>query len=300
LLRRRCSRTCYCNSWSVKSILFQGSTAEDFKCRTVAGQATSSGGEEEACLSHQNEHNQNVANTDDLDEYYEYTTGVPSEWGGEDTIWLESVEEHGASSEVLTLEPPLQLTLQVPCDEPTQSISGVDYACKKIVVTFSDGIDMWNSPGFPLWCLNKESGNTRAPISDSNGQQQCVDWDKYNADQENFDWSTEYYEMYPDINPDLNWEGWDGKNLKWGLKPAEKTIVYTQIPDESCTHDFENPVTLDDSWNIEQVLEEPTATMRTKLEDLFKWYLANQDAEDALRVHTGKIIERATVKVEAE
>ena len=99
-----------------------------------------------------------------------------------------------------------------------------------------------NSPGFPLWCLNKESGNTRAPISDSNGQQQCVDWDKYNADQvaapsiysailpsiqrsplhttavpsittalpsittvqENFDWSTEYYEMYPDINPDLN------------------------------------------------------------------------------------------------
>lgn len=47
-------------------------------------------------------------------------------------------------------------------------------------------------------------------------------------------------------------EGWDGKNLKWGLKPAEKTIVYTQIPDESCTHDFENPVTLDDSWNIEQ------------------------------------------------
>lgn len=40
--------------------------------------------------------------------------------------------------------------------------------------------------------------------------------------------------------------------------------------------------------------------MRTKLEDLFKWYLANQDAEDALRVHTGKIIERATVKVEAE
>ena len=105
--------------------------------------------------------------------------------------------------------------------------------------------------------------------------------------------------MYPDINPDLHWEGHDGKNLKWGLKPAEKTKIYSQIPDASCTQDFENPVTLDDSWNIEQVLEAPTATMRTQLADLFAWYLTNQDAEGALRVHTGKVIDRAAVEVDA-
>ena len=110
-----------------------------------------------ACLTHAGSgtYSQQVPNTDDLAEYYEYHTGVPSRWANSDTVWLHSVEAaEGDAPRVLELEPPLQVTLEVP-SEHTPSISGLSYAGKKLVVQFSEGIDVYNSPGFPLWCLNK-------------------------------------------------------------------------------------------------------------------------------------------------
>lgn len=117
--------SCYCNDWSIKSTLFVGSAAADFKCRTTAGSEQAEGTQEEACLTHDS-NGQKVANIDGLDEYYEYYTGVPSEWSNSDTVWLDSVEKEGVNPTPLLIEPPLQLTLEVPCDEAPPSISGID------------------------------------------------------------------------------------------------------------------------------------------------------------------------------
>ena len=77
------------------------------------------------------------------------------------------------------------------------------------------------------------AGRTRAPFVTSSGRQECVDWQAHAAaraaDDPDYDFG--YYQLYPDLVPDLDWAGFDGKNLRWGIKPAEKTIIYSIIAD---------------------------------------------------------------------
>ena len=47
----------------------------------------------EACLTIQDDNWNTKANVDHLDEYYEFVTSVPQEWGSTETVWLESTEE---------------------------------------------------------------------------------------------------------------------------------------------------------------------------------------------------------------
>jgi len=281
------SRSCYCRDWTIKSTLFRGGSAADFLCQTVAGD--SSPGSAKACLSHDDQYSQQVPNIDDLNEYYEYHTGVPARWTDSDTIWLESVPVEGEPTKALKLEPPLQLTLEVPSNH-APSLSGLSYAGKKVVVTFSSGIDIYNSPGFPMWCLNRASGANRAPISDQGGNPQCIDW--ASVDYSTFDWENDHYDLYPDVNPDLSWAGVDGKNLNWGLKPAEKTIIYSRVADSNCsgTGSIDNPVTLASPGDVPDLLEEPTRRMREALVELKAWYREHKDDADHIRVHTGSFV----------
>ena len=281
-------QSCWCDNWRVTSTLFQSNTAADFKCPAVAGQNSAEGTTPEACLTYDNNGRQ-VANIDDLDEYFEYHTGVPAEWGNQDTVWLEAV----ASSAVLQPEPPLQLTVQVPCTDAPNSISGIDYACKKLVLEFSDGIDLHNSRGFPMWCLNRQTGAHRAPLMGAHGHQECHDYNS--IDWNTFDWERDHFELYPDINPDIDWEANDGKMLKWGIKPAEKTIVYTLIDDGNCTQSFTNPLELDESHVVVEKVEPLVSDMRTKLAPLLRWYDENKASSDVLRVHTGAIVGNASI-----
>lgn len=125
---------CWVDQWSVKSTLFVDGSTADFKCEKVAGETDSEGAEEKACLTHKGQYTY-VANVDGLSEYYEYHTGVPTEWSSTDTIWMESVEDAGVQPTLLKLEPPLQLTLQVPADEPTTSKSGIDCELRALNMT---------------------------------------------------------------------------------------------------------------------------------------------------------------------
>jgi len=298
-----------------------------------------------------------VANVDDLDEYYEFTTSVPSEWQSTDTIWfVEANPAEGNEPEQLRLEPPMLLNLKVPEDEVIQSISGIDYSGKSVVLQFADGIDIYNSVGFPMWCLNRETGQNKEPFVDDYGMTSCVNYTAmneamdahYNADssasmgagyydapttdeevtnietksdemdpeaapydeanvdgsssqggdstyQEPFDWSEWQYELFPDILPELHWEGHDGLTRKWGLKPAEKTLIYVEIGEGNCTQDFENPITLesDDYGQTIPYLEEGGEVMRAGLTDLIPWYRENKDDTSFLRVHTGKLVGEA-------
>jgi len=329
------SESCYSNPWSIKSILFSGKiTVDNFRCSSddssTTSSSTSSPSPPKACLTDTNDQNNNVANTDDLDEYFEYTTGVPSEWSSTDTVWfVEADPEEGNEAETLRLEPPMLLNLKVPEDEEIQSISGIHYAGKSIVLQFADGIDIYNSAGFPMWCLNRETGNSKEPFVDDYGWTSCVNYtamdEAMNAqyasssggyetsdsttNQDNgngnhnepFDWSEWQYELFPDILPELHWEGTDGLNRKWGLKPAEKTLIYVEIGEGNCTQDFENPVALEqDEQSVVTYLQEGGETMRTGLTDLIAWYRENKDDADFLRVHTGKLVgQAAQLAVEA-
>lgn len=245
-----------------------------------------------------------MPNTDDLTEYYEYVTGVPERWRSGDTIWLETVEEAPKVPEMVVVEPPLQLTLQVPCDGTApNSISGTDYACKKFVAEFSEGINEWNSPGFPLWCLNVRTGEHKAPTERADGGLQCNDWAKIQAAGSSFDYDTELFELYPDVNPQLTWDTFDAKTLRWGLKPAENQIVYSKIGLGNCTGrtDIANPVPLDQDdqgypefGKIADAMRDPIAKMRTNTAEMVAWYNANKANTKTLRVHTGQFVGNAT------
>ena len=294
---------CHCNNWEIKSTLFQDANANNFLCRTSGsstGTSTSGSGgpsppsssSQQACLTKAGSNSNQVPNVDDLSEYYEYVTGVPTQWRSHDSIWLESVEPPPKAPEKLQLEPPLQLTLQVPCDGTAPaSISGTNYACKKFVATFSEGIDTYNSPGFPLWCLNRKTGLHKPPITDNWGNQMCMDWSKI-SQTTNFDWDNEFYELYPDVNPELNWDTFDGKTLRWGLKPAEKTLVYSKIGNGNCTGttSITNPITLVDAGQAIDGLRDPVAKLRTNTAELKRWYEANKANQNAVKVHTGQFV----------
>ena len=91
--------------------------------------------------------------------------------------------------------------------------------------------------------------------------------------------------------PDLDWAGFDGKNLRWGLKPAEKTIIYSTIADGNCSNPITNPITLEtDSMQVKSTLEKSVSTMRTELAELKTWFETNQNEDSVLRVHTGSFV----------
>jgi len=274
---------CSCDNWSIKSTLFVGGSAADFKCRTTVGGTDST--QDKACLTHQSDYLW-VPNVDNLDEYYEYFTGVPTDWSNTDTVWLETVEAAGTAPMPLPIEPPLLLTVEVPCSGSSPSISGIDYRCKKFIIQFSYGIDIWNSPGYPQWCFNKESGKSKQPSVDAYGFQQCVDWS--NVDWNTFDYENDWYELYPDVNPELHWEASDSSGRKWGLKPGDKTLVYSQIPDNQCAINIVNPAELES--DVERQLNPAVTELRSNVSSLFAWYRTHKDDETKVRVHTGTII----------
>ena len=281
-----------CDNWRITSVLFRDRTASDFACSESSDASSSSETTESfegrACLTttRSGRGSQQFPNVADLDEYWEYVTGVPYHGGSmEDTIWLEAPPESAA--ETILLEPPLQLTLRVPCGgEPIQSLSGTDYRCKRFVVSFNDGIDVHNSPGFPMWCLNRNTGETRAPITSNYGHQTCNSPGYQMND---------YHELFPDLAPDLSWAGTDGLNRNWGLKPAEKTIIYSIIGQSNCSNPITNPVVLGGQPNdryrhVDETLRDPVANMRTQLADLKTWFTANSEDRSALRIVTGEFV----------
>ena len=286
------SKSCWCNPWDIKTTLFTGATADDFLCSATgqssgsSSSASSATNQDYACLTKSDSTWSATPNVDDLDVYYEYRTGVKAEWQGADTIWLESVE---TTPQVLQIEPPLLLTLQVP-NGPVPSLSGIDYSGKKLVATYSDGIDRWNSPSFPMWCVNRQTGLTKAPSIDNWGNPECMDWTRVFAP--GFNWEQEFYEAYPDVNPDLTWDTFDGKTLRWGLKPAERTVIYSKIGSGNCTkvEKIVNPVSLEEDWKIPELLRQPVEKMRTNIAELRKWFAANKAKKSAIRVNTGKFV----------
>lgn len=113
-----------------------------------------------------------------------------------------------------------------------------------------------------------------------------------------FDYENDWYELYPDVTPELHWEGHDGTNRKWGLKPSEKTLAYAQVPDDECTMDIKNPVQLE--GNVEGRLTKAVEDLRTKLYPLHKWYVANKDDRVHVKVHTGTIVGTADLGIASE
>ena len=296
-----CSETAYgyCDQWTVVMTLFKDATGDTFTCSstdsTSGGTTSSASATAKACLTVQGEGGAFVANVEDLSEYYEYHTGVASEWNSQETLWLQS-EADGTQ---LTIEPPLQLTLEVPTTSPPVSISGASYAGKKLVFSFSDGIDEHNSPGLPMYCLNKQTGKTKAPLVDKWGHTMCMNWtalDPILSDPENnFDWRTEMYDMFPDVSPELHWEGNDAQGRKWGIKPAEKLVVYPRIEDGKCSDPVQNPIEVMDEGEVEGKLDSSSGKMRDSVAPLVEWYEANKNKKESLRVHTGTFI-NATAK----
>jgi hypothetical protein len=228
----------------------------------------------------------------------------------------------------------LTYLLKVPEDEPVQSISGMDYAGKSVILQFADGIDVYNSPGFPMWCLNRDSGQTKEPFVDDYGWTSCVNYtamdeamraagggsmsmyssssssDSSSSSSDSsssssdgvtpvFDWSEWNYELVPDILPDLHWEGTDGQNRRWALKPAEKTLIYVEINESSCTQTFDNPIQLvEDQSQVISYLQEGSERMRSSLTSLIAWYREEKDEPSHLRVHTGKLVGEAALLAE--
>ena len=317
---------CYSNSWQIKSILTRGDVSiKDFRCADEADGSSpspppSGPSTPEACLTIQDDNWNTKANVDHLDEYYEFVTSVPQEWGSTETVWLESTEE---GEGVIRLEPPMTISLKVPEDDHS-SLSGVSYAGKTVVLQYSDGIDIYNSPGFPMWCLNRESGNLKEPFVDEWGYTSCVNWTKYEQDcmsmsygspggtyqydagmsggggSDSCDYSVFNYELFPDILPEIHWEGHDNMNRKWGLKPREKTVVYTKIGAGNCTQSFTNPLAddIDDGYTAQRELEKKGATFRQEVASLLDWYRANKERDELVRVHTGKLVGEAALLAE--
>ena len=217
----------------------------------------------------------------------------------------------------------MTISLKVPEDDHS-SLSGVSYAGKTVVLQYSDGIDIYNSPGFPMWCLNRESGNLKEPFVDEWGYTSCVNWTKYEQDcmsmsygspggtyqydagmsggggSDSCDYSVFNYELFPDILPEIHWEGHDNMNRKWGLKPREKTVVYTKIGAGNCTQSFTNPLAddIDDGYTAQRELEKKGATFRQEVASLLDWYRANKERDELVRVHTGKLVGEAALLAE--
>jgi len=113
-----------------------------------------------------------------------------------------------------------------------------------------------------------------------------------------FDWGEWNYELFPDILPDLHWEGTDGLGRKWGLKPAEKTLIYVEVDEGNCTQNFDNPIQLEDKTLVQSDLERGSQDMRSSLAPLIAWYREEKDDPTHLRVHTGKLVGEAATLAE--
>ena len=61
-------------------------------------------------------------------------------------------------------------------------------------MTYGVGIDQWNSPGYPQWCLDPIWGTTKEPEEDDYGWQTCGNDHAFNGGHYT------YYELKPDAS----------------------------------------------------------------------------------------------------
>ena len=277
--------------WKAKMTLFKDATPETFACTASdsSSSSTSTSTAAQACLFVQvgNLFLGTLSmkpNVEDLSEYYEYTTGNYEENNSPETMWLEGVAD---ASETVSIEPPLSLTMTVPSDvKASDSISGAQYAGKKVIVTFSDGIDEFNSPGLPMYCINKNTGATKPPLIDTRfDTATCMNYKRRVTDP-----FTEQFDIYPDLSPEVHWEGIDAQGRKWAIKPAEKVIIYPRIAEGNCTDIIENPLEMTNKDGFNGILDLGIGRMRDNMAPLVEWFETNKNDRTKLKVHTGKMV----------